>query len=205
LRWYSAIGSRDRSAINAANDVILRRAKDPGYDKISTLAALLFQQGNWREMARTFIIGKHHHRDLMAIIFAGISPEEDQEDARDSLEARWKHIAPDSWDGRLRDGDKSVWYEMLLANYLDKPIVERAELLATLSDEQAFMSSRFSSLALPRRGMLCEFLFYDALKAKAGGDRAQTIAGFQGVIGTQHRRYEEYDLAEYLLPRENSR
>jgi Novel STAND NTPase 1 len=199
FHWDVAIASANAAEVKTATDVLMRHANEDEYKWAATLAATLSQVGHWQEMARNFILGKHEYHNLMAIIFAAMSSGEDQKYANEFLEDRWKDVAPQNWANRLRDGDKRVWYEMLLGYYLDKPVVSRAEILAALRSDQAFAASQFAALPRPRRGMLCEFHFYDALKAKARGDRKQTTAALQQVVSTGQRNYDEYVIAKYFL------
>jgi hypothetical protein len=150
-------------------------------------------------------LSDHPYRRLVAIIFHSFEEGESKKDAQEFLEEQWRGITVESWASRLRDGDRQVWYEMLLSYYLDNPNVDRAELLGALRDEDVFAKSKFATLPLPRRGMLCEFHFYDAIKAKSQGQRREAVGAFEAVLATGHRRYTEFALAKYLVGQEDRR
>jgi hypothetical protein len=205
LRWSSAIATSQFDAIQAATAQLLDRAHLKEYEYDATLAALLSRTGSWREMARSFTLSDHPYRRLVAIIFHSFEEGESKKDAQEFLEEQWRGITVESWASRLRDGDRQVWYEMLLSYYLDNPNVDRAELLGALRDEDVFAKSKFATLPLPRRGMLCEFHFYDAIKAKSQGQRREAVGAFEAVLATGHRRYTEFALAKYLVGQEDRR
>jgi hypothetical protein len=141
-----------------------------------------------------------YYRDYLTLIVFAFEDEDGREDARQALADRWAGADLERWPDRLAHGDPEVWREMLIGYYLGE--MPRERLLAPLANEATFEASSFSKLPLSRQGMLCEFYFYDALLAKAHGDREGMIRGLEAAIQRGYRPYLEYEIAKFLLKRE---
>jgi hypothetical protein len=169
----------------------------PGYLYVAAIGQLLTRTGNWELTARTFIKTDHEYRNYVAMMLYARMAGEARQEALEVLERAWAEADQTTWSVRMRGGDPTPWREMLIGYYLGK--LNRQAVFGKLLDDAAFNSSDFRFIDLPRRGMLCEAQFYEALLAQAQGDLAGMRKGLENVIATNHRAYFEHPMARFLL------
>jgi hypothetical protein len=82
--------------------------------------------------------------------------------------------------------------------------VQPSEIFDPLRNEAAFANSDFHFLRMSREDMLCESNFYAALLAESRKDMKTRNADLQKVVDTKVVYFTEYDLAKFLLARNNA-
>jgi hypothetical protein len=169
------------------------------FSYVATLGLLITETGPWEQTAREFLRTKNKYVPYIAMMLSSRLIGKDREDARKVIESYWMQARPDTWQARLREGDETVWREMLLGYYLGSEKVRRDDIFSTLEDEKRFAQSDLRFVPLPRLGMLCEAYFYDALLAEFKGNTAQMRTSLENVLKTNYRVYYEYDMAKFLL------
>ena len=113
------------------------------------------------------------------------------------MSERWAKIHPESWAVRLRNGDVSVWREMLIGRF--EGAVQDAQMFGVLGSEDAWRKSDFAYLSVSRRGLLTEAWFYEAMRAKAEGDEPRMREDLRRCVEIGYSSYLEHDIATYLL------
>jgi lipoprotein NlpI len=166
---------------------------------VAALGQIMTRHGHWELLARQFIQRDHPYRDYIAMLLYAHAEGHDRADAREVLVERWARIGPrrSDWDERLRHGDEMVWREKLIGYFLGE--VDADAVFGDLEDDARYERSAIRHISLPRRGLLCEGYFYDAMLAKAEGDDARMGERLQKVVDTGHVNYIEHKLAIYLL------
>jgi len=206
--FWCAIDSGDPNLAAAVSEELLRQFAPSGTKVadenkpvlfIGALAQLLTGQGRWEETGRRFLVETDdEYRDYVAMILFAFMANE-QEVAKRLLGERWAAFEnqADLWAERLRAGDERAWREMLIGYYLEH--VDRSKIFDPLESDKAFEASDLSGLYMPRRALLCEAYFYDAMLQKARGKEADMRILLQKVIDTDYRRYLELKMARFLL------
>lgn len=164
---------------------------------VATIAEAMTKTSTWEHTARRFLQTSHTNVPYVALIVASRIAPKKREQARGIVAQRWKSIDRDSWPARLREGDENVWREQLIGYFAGE--VTRAELFDPISSEEAFARSELRHQPLPRLGMLCEALFYDALGALGDGNNTTARQLLTQVLATDVRAYYEYGMARFLL------
>ena len=159
---------------------------------------LLTRHDDAPEIVHRFLQTGHDYRDYTAMVAVALLGSHDG-GAQAFLDDRWSHSrrVSNPWTLRLRRGDVAAWRETLIGYFLG--YVERETIFAPLRDEQALAASDLAGLGIPRRGLLCEAHFYDAMVAKANGDEESMRASLSKVLETRYHRYTEYRMARFLL------
>ncbi len=168
-----------------------------GFAYVAALGLLLTQSGAWESVAREFLQTDHPYVPYVAMMLYARLTGKDQVEAREVIERRWVRARPESWSARLRQGDQTVWREMLIGYYLGK--VQRGQIFGDLEDEQRFNHSDLRHVPMTRRGMLCEAYFYDALLADANEDKDLMHSSLEKTLQTNCPGYFEYTMAQFLL------
>jgi hypothetical protein len=86
---------------------------------------------------------------------------------------------------------------MLIGSFLEKK--ESADLIATVTDQAKWQKSDLSQLPPIRRGLECEAWFYEAMRARAHGDRSRMLESLRHCEQTRVKGYWEYDMSVFLL------
>ena len=203
-RLWSAIRAGERPRALAALGA-LRAAKDENRQTFSiALGGMVMRVPGWDTTALDFVYQEgHHYRDYALIILAAFIARDEQGEAMRRLARRTSDMAPVSWGSRMRAGDVTAWRE-LLVGYVHGD-VSRAALFDGLGDDARFASSDFAGLPMPRRALLCEAHFYDAMRARIAGDRAAMLTALRAVVETGYTTYHEYAMARFLLAEEAGR
>jgi hypothetical protein len=165
---------------------------------VAALGLLVTKSGAWESVACDFLQTDHQYVPYVAMILAShLTAKKDKAGAQEVIDRRWARVKPDTWSVRLRQGDETVWREMLIGYYLGK--VKPGKIFAELEDESQFAKSDLRHVPLSRRGMLCEAYFYDALLAEANGNEAWMRTSLEKTLGTDSRDDFEYTMAQFLL------
>ncbi len=193
-------------ATDTTNDVLRQAGKTSEALLVSALGQILTGIGQWEHRSREFLATDHEYVPYVAMMLYANMAGDAKEAARQLLDERWAEIAPnqESWGQRLSGGDITAWREKLIGYY--KGVVKDKDIFPLLEDEVAFAQSDFRHLPLPRRSLLCEAYFYDAMLAMALGDlngRLRMRSRLKDVIKTDCRRYHEYKMAKFLLENED--
>lgn len=198
--WVEIAGANHAAAAITAAALADQASEDMELMFHAALGQILTDTGDRNLLARNFLETEHDYTSYIAAFLYAFEEGEFREDARRRLERRWAEVDRSTWNARLEQGDPAVWRDMLIGYYLER--VTRQELFGPLTDEATFKESLFRNLPLAREGMLCEANFYDALLARAHGDRERWREALQAAIETQYRPYLEYDIAKFLLARD---
>jgi hypothetical protein len=191
---------RDRAAAESVTDKLLAPlSSNADISFEAAIGAIVTQRGDWQYTASRFVKQDHVYRRLVMIILSAFSAGDDQVDKIAPLKKEWEQIQPNSWEARLRDGDRQAWYEMLLGIYLGQKEIDEARILVDLGTPEAFKSSTFINLNFTRQGMLCEFEFYRSLRSRAAGKLDDWRAGLRRTTATEKGNYWEYAMADFLL------
>jgi Novel STAND NTPase 1 len=208
VKLMMLIGAGDQEGISKIALQALKKVKKntsgkispetQGFAYIAALGLLLTKSGAWENVAREFLQTDHPYVPYVAIMLASrLTGKRDKAEALEVIERRWVRAKPKTWSARLRQGDLTVWREMLIGYYLGN--VQRNEIFGNLQDDQRFARSDLSHLPMPRRGMLCEAYFYEALLADAKGDKDWRHSSLEKTVLTDYRDYFEYTMAQFLL------
>jgi hypothetical protein len=194
-------GAAEASA-SALRQADVQHADSTGLLCAAAIGQLLTGTGQWEETGRRFLETEHEYVPYVAMLLFARMAGNKKEDALKVIERLWSNSDPRSWKERLRAGDDTAWREMLIGYYLNK--VNREDIFGSLEDDTKFISSELQYLSLPRRGMLCEAYFYDALLAEAKGKIVLRNDNLRQVLSTNHRGYLEYNMAKFLLQQEGT-
>lgn len=189
----------DEAGVRAMADQVGKRknafVEDPEWLLIGALAGTLSQSSGWEARVERFLDTDHEYRDYMRMIAYGFSPAR----ARPWLTARAAELDPRTWPQRLRNGDVRAWREMLVGRFTGAKPAE--DLLLTLADDARWEKSDLSHLPIPRRGLQCEALFYEAMLAKGEGQNARAREYLEKTVKTGFQAYQEHSMAVFLLSR----
>jgi hypothetical protein len=151
------------------------------------------------ERARRYLRTGHVYVNLVAMLMhhrmVGSDAARDEADLM--IQTRWRAARRESWPQRLLAGDGNVWYEILLGVYLGQEKPERV--LAPLQNVARFSASEFARLPYDLAGLRADAYFYEALRHRRDGNRAEERRYLQRVVEEGRRDYFEYSMARLLL------
>jgi hypothetical protein len=174
-----AVGNREQALFLGALGGILTRS--PWAEKVGV----------------RFLESEHDNRDYVRLMLYAHQATHAPSEARARLEARWQQIDPYTWPARLRNGDSSAWREMLVGRVLGR--VSESDLFGKIEDEGAWKQSDLFHLPVPRRGLLCEAWFYEAMRAKAEGQAERMRDCLRRCLAVGYTSYYEHAMAMFLL------
>ncbi len=164
---------------------------------LASLGQLLTAAPGWQDTTDRFLQTNHQNKDyVLALYYSQLGGSKSQQ-AQDLLKARFATVQRSNWPARLQAGDMSAWREMLLSRFMN--VVGEAEMLQALETDASWEKSPFASLPVPRRGLLTELLFYEAIRAKANGQVDAMRSQLKRCIDVGYTSYIEHDMATYLL------
>jgi tetratricopeptide (TPR) repeat protein len=204
--WADLLSGKKEDAASLARDVVNRSGESDGSLFVAALGQLLTETGEWEIACRKFLQTNHEYVPYVAMILYASMAAQGKREADSLLQRRYNQIDRSKWKQRLQGGDVTAWREMLIDYYIKyKHKIPPNDIFGgNLESEAAFAASDFRNLPLSRLGMLCEAYFYDALLAKARGDRTRMRESLEKVLRTDQRDYFEHKMAEFLLAREKS-
>lgn len=196
------LSQQDLDAVSVLVDEVLENATDQSAALfVASLAQILTGRGEWEHTARKFLHTDHHYLEFIAMLLYAHMAGQAGTEADLLLQERWARIDPTTWKQRSCEGDELVWQEMLIGYF--KGEVPRSDIFAVLEDPDAFAASNLKHLPYSRTGMMCEAYFYDAMLAKANGNRQQMLESLRLTVDTGYGSYIEYSVARFLLARED--
>ena len=163
---------------------------------LSSMAQVVARKQGWKLNATRMIGSKNPCRRLLTLLLyarLGAKTGKDQH----VLDDAWSQINRASWPERLRGGDASVWYEMLVGYYTGE--VKREEIFGPLRNDKAFADSKLQFLRRPRRWLSCEAHFYEALLADTQGEEGLKQAALGQLKSPDCRSRIEQGLGMYLM------
>jgi hypothetical protein len=163
----------------------------------ASIGGLMAQTSDWRPIANRFLATDHEYRDYVRMIALALDSSSRASEWKQVLDQRWKEIDPSGWRDRIRNGDMTAWREMLIGRFVGAKGSQ--DLLKTLDDPAAWAKSEFADLSEPRNGQRCEAWFYEAMRAKAEGQKDHELEALRRSIATESSSYLEYAMARFLL------
>jgi N-glycosylase/DNA lyase len=166
---------------------------------LAAIGGMLTHSSDWESVTRRFLQTNHDYRDYVLLMLYAYAGGRTSPSARRLLETRWGEISTTtlSWPERLSIGDASVWREMLVGRVAGR--ISENELFSALEDEEAWRRSALFQLPVPRRGLLCEAWFYEAMLAKAEGRTDRMRECLRHCISIGYTAYYEHAMALFLL------
>jgi hypothetical protein len=206
--WAQLLAGNTKGALKYSERAFQKaqedRNKDSGMLFVAALGQLLTMTGAWEETGKRFLTTEHDYVPYIAMmLYARLKAGPQRDEARQIIETCWRRAKPDTWRERLREGDESVWREMLIGYYLKKKEAAPDIIFGPLENDASFARSDLHYLPLARHSMLCEAYFYDALLADAENDKARKNQSLRRVLATNQRGYHEYRMALFLLGQTN--
>ncbi len=205
-KLFTTLAAGDRDGVSQLALESLKKVKrdknritgdTQGFAFVAAWGLLVTQSDAGEWAAREVLPIDHPYVPYVEMMLFSRLMGKDKVEAREMMERRWGRVKPESWGARMRQGDETVWTEMLIGYYLGK--VQRQQIFGDLEDEQRFAASDLSHIPRSRRGMLCEAYFYDALLAEAKGDKGRRRISLEKTLQTNYRDYPEYMMAQFLL------
>jgi hypothetical protein len=166
-----------------------------GWLYLETVGSILTKQPRWESVVDRFLAVKHDYHDYIRMM--AFSYGRDGSSQAAALQQRLAQLNPSTWPGRLRNGELSAWREMLLGRFND--VGASDAIFTTLTNDAAFETSAFAQLPMAQIGQQCEAWFYEAMLAKARGQKEQMLEYLRRSIATGFTAYWEYAMASYLL------
>ena len=201
--WANLFLGKYSEARAVAQEALRRADVNPNNDTHSgmlytaALGKILMHDSDFEETGLKFLETESPYVPYIAMMLYAHLGGQAQDEALQVVRQRWAGADRSRWRERLRGGDESAWREMLIGYYLGE--VKSDDIFAGLETEAAYANSDFRSLPMPRRAMLCEAYFYDALLAEAKGDVKARDRRLQQVLETKWNHYLEYKMAKFLL------
>ncbi|MHB9074687.1 MAG: nSTAND1 domain-containing NTPase [Desulfobaccales bacterium] len=205
------LSTGDQNGVIRLTDEALSKIKKDSNGKVTEatkdfafLAAeglLVTKTEGWEKVSREFLQTDHVNAPYIAMILYWRLAGEDKAAAQSVIAGHWDPDKRGMWRKRLRQGDRTVWKEMLIGYYLGQ--VSRKEIFGDLEDEDRFARSDLRQVPKTRRSMLCEAYFYDALLADSNGDKDRSNSSLKKVVATNVADYDEYNLAKFLLAQQS--
>jgi hypothetical protein len=166
---------------------------------------MLKQSPGWEKVAQRFLDTDHPFRDYILLMAYAYGGGGHSASWAKMLSERWANISKDpahspaTWPARMKNGDLTAWREMLIGRLVGAPQSE--ELERTLEDDQAWQKSDLTLLPDSRRGLRCEFWFYEAMRYKAQGQQGQSGMHecLRRCVETGFAAYWEHAMATFLL------
>jgi hypothetical protein len=165
---------------------------------LAALGSLLVERPDAPKWTSRLLETGHDYRDYVRLMFyaqaGAASPA-----AETLLDIRWKEIKQmrSGWNDRLKNGDMSVWREMLIGRFAGE--LSRADLMGKLESQEAWARSNLFDLPVSRRGLLCEAWFYEAMLAKAHGEPDNMRDCLRRCIEVGFTAYFEHAMATFIL------
>ena len=169
--------------------------EDDGWLSVAALSAVFAKSPGWQSTVERFLKKQHIYVDYLRMIAAAYNSSSAVFAA--ALKERWEGADPATWPQRLRNGDASAWREMLIGNFLGRN--ESAGLFPTVTDQAKWDKSDLSQLPVLRRGLECEAWFYEAMRARAHGERERMLESLRQCEKTGMKPYWEYQFSVFLL------
>lgn len=165
------------------------------------LISIVTQTNDWRGLAKRYLAANRDRAsgDYALMIFYAFDGGAKSAEASRLLADRCNAISRNkgTWAGRLKAGDTSAWTEMVVSRLMGLP--ETASLLDSVDNEERWKQSGLADLPRTRRGLQCEAWFYEAMRAKANGQKERMLDCLRRCAAFGFKAYVEDNMARYIL------
>lgn len=120
----------------------------PEFMYLGAIGGMLTGAPEWSRFAEAYIRTGYAYADYIRLMKYAYAGGRRSASERAELGARWAQIHPESWADRMRNGDISVWREMLIGRF--QGAVPDSQIFEILESEDAWQKSDFAYLPVSR-------------------------------------------------------